>query len=180
MVGYGGHRADVHLAPHAFGDLDGEIHIVYLRDDALLDEDDGIDDLREDGEVHPVGEALDCIPDAVCMDDPDHAEAGESHVGKDSEVLGLPELVKDDEVRPDKQEHVGGVRHAAVEHGVLGDLVRHLEFAGSLHGLDDEPLSERNVATLWARVVFPDPGAPAMMSPRFSLVILFVMISDFA
>ena len=55
--------------------------------------------------------------------DADHAEACEAHVGKDGEVLGLPEFVEDDEVGADEQEHVGGVCHAAVEHRVLGDLV---------------------------------------------------------
>ena len=134
----------------------------------------------EDREVDPVGEPLDGVPDAVCVDDPDHAEAGEPHVAKDGEVLGLPEFVEDDEVGPDEQEDVGGVCHAPVEHRVLGDLVRDLEFAGSLHGLDDEAASERNIATLWASVVLPEPGAPAMMSPRFSPVSRFLMMSDFA
>ena len=136
VVGDGGHGADMHLASHPLGDLDGEADIVDLRDDALLHEDDRVDDLREDREVHAVAEALDRVLHAVCVDDPDHADAREAHVGKDSEVLGLPEFIEDDEVRAHEQEHVGGVGHAAVEHRVLGDLVGHLQFAGGFHGLD--------------------------------------------
>ncbi len=67
---------------------------------------------------------------------PTMPSAREAHVGKDIEVLVLPEFIEDDEVGPDEQEHVSGVGHAAVERGVLGDLVRYLEFAGGFHGLD--------------------------------------------
>ena len=138
MVGDGGDRADVHLARHAVGHLDGETDIIDFGDDALLDEDDRVDDLREDREVHAVGEALDCILHAVCVDDADHADTGEAHVGKDIEVLVLPEFVEDHKIRPDQQEHVSGIGHAAVQRRVLGDVVRHLQFAGGLHGLDHE------------------------------------------
>ena len=138
MVGDRRDRADVHLACHPLGDLDGEPDIVDLGDDTLLDEDDRVEDLREDREVGPVGEALDCVLHAVGVDDPDHAEAREAHVGKDVEVLVLPELVEDDEVGPHEQEHVRGVGHAPVQHRVLGDLVGHLKLAGGFHGLDHE------------------------------------------
>ena len=63
----------------------------------------------ENGEVLTVGEALECVLDAVCMDDPDHAKAGKPHVSKDRKVLVLAQLIEDDEVRANQQEYVSGV-----------------------------------------------------------------------
>jgi len=51
-----------------------------------------------------------------------HADAGETHVGEDLEVVGLADLVVDRVVGTDHQENVGGVFHAAFEFRVLSHL----------------------------------------------------------
>ena len=93
---------------------------------------------REDREVGPVGEALDRVLHTVGVDDPDHAEAREAHVGKDGEVLVLPELVEDDEVGQHQQEHVRGVGHLPVQHRVLVIWSGTWRLPGGFPGLDHE------------------------------------------
>jgi len=68
----------------------------------------------------------------------DHAHPGKPHVSVDGKILTFPDLVKYDIIRPDKQEGLCSVHHAAFKRRVLGDVVGHLKVAWCFHRLDNE------------------------------------------